>query len=91
MMGQCPLQGISSKHKGAKEYLDMRSGAPGAVRMGCIVGGACGMAMIIDSPLGGILYMFPWPGNPPLVGKIVELNAPHNVRPLPRVPEGSRG
>lgn len=49
---------ISSKHKGAKEYLDMRSGAPGAVRMGCIVGGACGMAMIFDSPLGGILYMF---------------------------------
>ncbi len=38
----------------------MRSGAPGAVRMGCIVGGACGMAMIFDSPLGGILYM--WPG-----------------------------
>eukprot|EP00434_Breviolum_minutum_P006873 symbB.v1.2.006065.t1/scaffold352.1/size221597/7 len=49
---------ITSKQKSLKEYLDMRSGAPGAVRMGCIVGGACGMAMIFDSPLGGILYMF---------------------------------
>lgn len=28
-----------------------------AVRVACIVGGACGMAMIFDSPLGGILYM----------------------------------
>ena len=48
---------ISARHKEAKEYLDMRSGAPGAVRMGCIVGGACGMAMIFNSPVGGILYM----------------------------------
>ncbi|CAK8989472.1 unnamed protein product [Durusdinium trenchii] len=49
---------ISAKHKEAREYLDMRAGAPGAVRMGCIVGGACGMAMIFNAPLGGILYMF---------------------------------
>lgn len=29
-----------------------------AKRVACAVGGACGMAMIFDSPIGGILYMF---------------------------------
>lgn len=29
-----------------------------AKRVACAVGGACGMAMIFDSPLGGIMYMF---------------------------------
>mmetsp|Transcript_1153 Transcript_1153/g.2555 ORF Transcript_1153/g.2555 Transcript_1153/m.2555 type:complete len:745 (-) Transcript_1153:54-2288(-) len=29
-----------------------------AKRVACAVGGACGMAMIFDAPLGGILYMF---------------------------------
>jgi len=27
-------------------------------RIACAVGGACGMAMIFDAPIGGILYMF---------------------------------
>jgi H+/Cl- antiporter ClcA len=27
-------------------------------RMVCTVGGACGMAMLFDSPIGGIIYMF---------------------------------
>lgn len=29
-----------------------------AKRVACAVGGACGMAMIFDSPIGGIIYMF---------------------------------
>jgi len=29
-----------------------------AKRVACAVGGACGMAMIFDAPMGGILYMF---------------------------------
>lgn len=29
-----------------------------AKRIACAVGGACGMAMIFDAPIGGILYMF---------------------------------
>lgn len=29
-----------------------------AKRVACAVGGACGMAMIFDSPIGGIVYMF---------------------------------
>lgn len=29
-----------------------------AKRIVCTVGGACGMAMLFDSPIGGILYMF---------------------------------
>jgi len=29
-----------------------------AKRVACAVGGACGMCMIFDSPIGGILYMF---------------------------------
>jgi len=29
-----------------------------AKRVACAVGGACGMAMIFDAPIGGIIYMF---------------------------------
>ena len=56
------LRFISSPRK---EWVDLQGGSAGALaderffaraaRVACIVGGACGMAMIFDSPLGGIL------------------------------------
>ncbi|CAJ1333323.1 unnamed protein product [Effrenium voratum] len=59
---------VTKQHADAREWIDLQGGSPGAladehffaraVRVACIVGGACGMAMIFDSPLGGILYMF---------------------------------